>query len=86
MDLLSWMEAEIRDSEVAGMTIKNQILNELALEYFPLRGLSYDQLATRLGLNEPSVRRACRQLLMDDRIHYAQYEPVTVAYGRYERL
>ena len=70
-------------------TIKECILDELLRERVGgggWRGLSHDQLATRLNANEPSVRRACRQLPMDDRIHYAQYEPVTVAYGRYERL
>ena len=70
------------------MTIKERILEELVVESvgYVLEGtspsLSYEQLATRLDLNEPSVRRACMELYRARKIHYTRYEPpVTVAIG-----
>lgn len=49
----------------ARVTIKDIIITELTEANEPL---SYDQLATRAGLNQPSVRLAMRQLQIAGRV------------------
>lgn len=70
------------------VTIKDKIVEllegEVSVCGSRYTGLAYDQIASRLEANEPSVRRAARQLYVEGKTHYTTFDsPVRIAFGHF---
>lgn len=64
-------------------TLKQRILDEITTEY--PANITNQQLATRLDANEPSVRRAVRELTRAGFVHYdrlVDYNTGTIGWKR----